>query len=209
MPGAAGAESGCREPGLDAGSGERPDGGTGIPRGDPGGPVRAGVLLFPGHDPVFLCRAHAGCGLERVDEQAAVSGCREPCVGCTVPDRAVLVHLPFVYIIKNGGLAGPTATMYEQIGYSLADVIAKAVFGVLIWAIASEKTCRGGEWKADASLCLVDRGLSVHPGTTVCALVHPASDACARCLAVSFAIKAGSSSALLLCVMLLWATLQL
>ena len=25
---------------------------------------------------------------------AAVSGCREPCVGCTVPDRGVLVHLP-------------------------------------------------------------------------------------------------------------------
>ena len=47
---------------------------------------------------------------------------------------------PFVYIIKNVGLSGPTATMYEQIGYSLADVMAKAVFGVLIWAIASEKS---------------------------------------------------------------------
>eukprot|EP00451_Oxyrrhis_marina_P016466 CAMPEP_0204319684 /NCGR_PEP_ID=MMETSP0469-20131031/7187_1 /ASSEMBLY_ACC=CAM_ASM_000384 /TAXON_ID=2969 /ORGANISM="Oxyrrhis marina" /LENGTH=262 /DNA_ID=CAMNT_0051300881 /DNA_START=111 /DNA_END=899 /DNA_ORIENTATION=- len=47
---------------------------------------------------------------------------------------------PFVYIIKNIGLAGPTATMCEQIGYSIADVVAKAVFGVLIWAIASEKS---------------------------------------------------------------------
>jgi len=47
---------------------------------------------------------------------------------------------PFVYIIKNFGLAGTTATMYEQIGYSIADVVAKAVFGVLIWAIASEKS---------------------------------------------------------------------
>lgn len=47
---------------------------------------------------------------------------------------------PFVYIIKNIGLAGPTATVYEQIGYSVADVVAKAVFGVLIWAIASEKS---------------------------------------------------------------------
>ena len=47
---------------------------------------------------------------------------------------------PFVYLIKNVGLVGTKATMYEQIGYSLADVIAKAVFGVLIWAIASEKT---------------------------------------------------------------------
>lgn len=47
---------------------------------------------------------------------------------------------PFVYLIKNVGIAGPTATMYEQIGYSAADVIAKAVFGVLIWAIAAEKS---------------------------------------------------------------------
>jgi bacteriorhodopsin len=47
---------------------------------------------------------------------------------------------PFVYIIKNIGLAGSTATMYEQIGYSIADVTAKAVFGVLIWAIAAEKS---------------------------------------------------------------------
>jgi bacteriorhodopsin len=38
------------------------------------------------------------------------------------------------------GLAGPTATMYQQIGYILVDVWAKAFFGVLIWAIASEKS---------------------------------------------------------------------
>jgi len=47
---------------------------------------------------------------------------------------------PFVYIIKNLGLAGTTATVYEQIGYSVADVVAKAIFGVLIWAIAAEKS---------------------------------------------------------------------
>jgi len=47
---------------------------------------------------------------------------------------------PFVYIIKNTGLAGTVATTYEQIGYSLADVTAKAVFGVLVWAIAAEKS---------------------------------------------------------------------
>eukprot|EP00451_Oxyrrhis_marina_P003328 CAMPEP_0204253694 /NCGR_PEP_ID=MMETSP0468-20130131/2033_1 /ASSEMBLY_ACC=CAM_ASM_000383 /TAXON_ID=2969 /ORGANISM="Oxyrrhis marina" /LENGTH=278 /DNA_ID=CAMNT_0051227297 /DNA_START=49 /DNA_END=885 /DNA_ORIENTATION=- len=54
---------------------------------------------------------------------------------------------PFVYIIKNIGLAGPVATMYEQIGYSVADVVAKAVFGVLIWAIASEKSRLESEGK--------------------------------------------------------------
>jgi len=47
---------------------------------------------------------------------------------------------PFVYIIKNIGLAGAVATTYEQVGYSLADVVAKAVFGVLIWAIAAGKS---------------------------------------------------------------------
>jgi len=47
---------------------------------------------------------------------------------------------PFVYIIKSIGLAGSTATTYEQVGYSIADVVAKAVFGVLIWAIAAGKS---------------------------------------------------------------------
>merc|ERR1712203_1334010 len=47
---------------------------------------------------------------------------------------------PFVYIIKMQGISGVTATAGEQIGYSVADVVAKAVFGVLIWAIAAEKS---------------------------------------------------------------------
>jgi len=47
---------------------------------------------------------------------------------------------PFVYMIKGVGLEGANATALEQVGYSLADVVAKAVFGVLIWRIAHEKT---------------------------------------------------------------------
>jgi bacteriorhodopsin len=47
---------------------------------------------------------------------------------------------PFVYIIKMLGISGVSATAGEQIGYSIADVVAKAVFGVLIWAIAAEKS---------------------------------------------------------------------
>merc|ERR1712211_123671 len=50
---------------------------------------------------------------------------------------------PFVYIIKSCGLKGSIATTYEQIGYSLADFVAKAVFGVLIWAIAANKSAEG------------------------------------------------------------------
>jgi bacteriorhodopsin len=47
---------------------------------------------------------------------------------------------PGVYIVKMMGIGGATATAAEQIGYSIADVVAKAVFGVLIWAIAAAKT---------------------------------------------------------------------
>jgi len=47
---------------------------------------------------------------------------------------------PGVYIVKMVGLSGVTATAAEQIGYSVADVVAKAVFGVLIWAIAANKS---------------------------------------------------------------------
>ena len=38
------------------------------------------------------------------------------------------------------GISGPAASAAEQIGYSVADVVAKAVFGVLIWAIAAAKS---------------------------------------------------------------------
>merc|ERR1712187_628756 len=47
---------------------------------------------------------------------------------------------PGVYIIKMVGLSGTSATTYEQIGFSISDVTAKAVFGILIWAIASTKS---------------------------------------------------------------------
>jgi hypothetical protein len=86
--------------------------------------------LVHGHDPILLYRAHAGCGLERVDEQAAVSRCREPCAAARYLTVISWLAYPFVYIIKNVGLAGSTAIMYEQIGYSIADVMAKAVVGL-------------------------------------------------------------------------------
>merc|ERR1712070_753940 len=47
---------------------------------------------------------------------------------------------PGVYIIKMVGLSGAFATCAEQIGYSISDVVAKAVFGVLIWGIAAVKS---------------------------------------------------------------------
>lgn len=47
---------------------------------------------------------------------------------------------PGVYIIKMMKIGGHSAGVMEQIGYSVADVVAKAVFGVLIWAIAAAKS---------------------------------------------------------------------
>jgi bacteriorhodopsin len=47
---------------------------------------------------------------------------------------------PGVYIIKMVGLSGAFASCAEQIGYSVSDVTAKAVFGILIWAIAAAKS---------------------------------------------------------------------
>jgi len=52
---------------------------------------------------------------------------------------------PGVYIIKMMGVGGAAATCAEQIGYSVADVVAKAVFGCLIWAIAAAKSDADGE----------------------------------------------------------------
>jgi hypothetical protein len=38
------------------------------------------------------------------------------------------------------GLSGGTASAAVQIGYSIADVVAKAVFGILIYMIAVRKS---------------------------------------------------------------------
>ena len=53
---------------------------------------------------------------------------------------------PFVYVIKNIGLAGPDAATYEQVGYSIADVVVKAVCGILIWAITPETFADVENW---------------------------------------------------------------
>merc|ERR1711865_220816 len=47
---------------------------------------------------------------------------------------------PGVYIIKMMGISGAAAACAEQIGYSISDIVAKAVFGILIWAIAAAKS---------------------------------------------------------------------
>merc|ERR1712147_587524 len=50
-----------------------------------------------------------------------------------------LAMIPFLYVVAELAV-GLTNAAGEQIGYSIADVVAKAVFGILIWAIAAEKS---------------------------------------------------------------------
>ena len=47
---------------------------------------------------------------------------------------------PIVYVLPMIGLTGGAASAAVQIGYSIADVVAKAVFGILIYMIAVRKS---------------------------------------------------------------------
>ena len=47
---------------------------------------------------------------------------------------------PVVFLFPMIGFTGGTAITAVQVGYTLADIIAKAVFGVLIYVIASRKS---------------------------------------------------------------------
>jgi bacteriorhodopsin len=47
---------------------------------------------------------------------------------------------PIVFIFPMIGLTGGTATVAVQVGYTIADIVAKAAFGVLIFTIAVRKT---------------------------------------------------------------------
>jgi bacteriorhodopsin len=47
---------------------------------------------------------------------------------------------PIVFVLPMVGLTGGAAATAVQVGYTIADIVAKAVFGVMIYAIAVRKT---------------------------------------------------------------------
>jgi len=47
---------------------------------------------------------------------------------------------PAIYVAKCVGLQGAKAVVFEQIGYTAADIISKAVFGILMFNIAMTRT---------------------------------------------------------------------
>ncbi len=51
---------------------------------------------------------------------------------------------PIVYMAPFLGIEGGSATTIIQVGYSISDVLAKALYGVMIYAIAREKTHADG-----------------------------------------------------------------
>lgn len=47
---------------------------------------------------------------------------------------------PVVFVLPMLGVGGAEAQTYVQVGYTIADIVAKAVFGVFIYAIAVRKS---------------------------------------------------------------------
>jgi bacteriorhodopsin len=47
---------------------------------------------------------------------------------------------PIVYLFPMLGVSGGKAMMFVQVGYTIADILAKAAFGVYIWLIAVRKS---------------------------------------------------------------------
>ncbi len=47
---------------------------------------------------------------------------------------------PIVFVLPMLGVSGGTATTYVQVGYTIADILSKAAFGIYIWVIAVQKS---------------------------------------------------------------------
>ncbi len=57
---------------------------------------------------------------------------------------------PIAYLAPMAGLSGSTGEVALQVGYTIADLVAKAVFGIVIYKIASAKSEDDG-WGGDAA----------------------------------------------------------
>ncbi|NWF69182.1 MAG: bacteriorhodopsin [Chloroflexi bacterium] len=57
---------------------------------------------------------------------------------------------PIVYLLPILGVSGAAAVVAVQVGYCIADVAAKAGYGLMIYAIANEKSKAAG-WKYEAA----------------------------------------------------------
>ncbi|MBC7792475.1 MAG: bacteriorhodopsin, partial [Clostridia bacterium] len=59
---------------------------------------------------------------------------------------------PIAYCLPLLGISGATALVGVQVGYSIADILAKCGYGVMIYAIARAKMAADGETIEAATL---------------------------------------------------------
>jgi len=83
----------------------------------------------------------AGLKSSLADQPAAVRGLVNSARWLVVLSWA---FYPIVYLFPMIGFSGGAATTAIQVGYSIADVVSKAVFGVLIYMIAVRKSTAEG-----------------------------------------------------------------
>jgi hypothetical protein len=111
---------------------------------------------------------------------------------------------PIVYMIPYTSLAGSTTEVAVQLGYTLADIIAKAGLGILIYNIAVRKS----EAEADGEGAPVrgiypSAGAVVPAGEPYIAGLHIAATGAALILAAAGVNLAGGATTILWCAVIL------
>ena len=95
---------------------------------------------------IIVYELYSGLGKSIASQPANVRGLIETARNLTVLSWC---FYPVVFILPMIGLSGSVAATGVQVGYTIADVVAKAVFGVVIYMIAVRKSeaesPRGGQ----------------------------------------------------------------
>jgi bacteriorhodopsin len=86
---------------------------------------------------VIVYELYAGLGASIAKQPANVKGLVAAARNLTVLSWC---FYPVVFILPMLGFSGSSAMVGVQVGYTIADVVAKAVFGVLIYMIAVRKS---------------------------------------------------------------------
>ncbi|PSN19400.1 xanthorhodopsin, partial [filamentous cyanobacterium CCP5] len=70
---------------------------------------------------------------------------------------------PIAYLLPEIGITGVTATVGVQIGYTVADILAKPLFGLLVFRIAQVKTAVDAEATEDTGAVYAGDGQTREP----------------------------------------------
>lgn len=86
---------------------------------------------------IIVCELYSGLNKSIESQQPNVRGLVKAARDLTVISWC---FYPIVFVLPMLGIASASAAVGVQVGYSIADVLAKAVFGVLIYMIAVRKS---------------------------------------------------------------------